>query len=100
MTPYLGKGATSAIADAIALAERLGGLITAQDGDELKRALDRYTVGMLESGFGMAKKSKLVHNIVFAGSTPLKAHMRNAVLRLLGFSRNLVLGRREVESLA
>ncbi|CAM1501897.1 Fc.00g038810.m01.CDS01 [Cosmosporella sp. VM-42] len=82
MTPYLGKGATSAIADALSLAEHLDQL-SSGDVQGLSKLLDDYTAVMLKSGFGMAKKSKVVHDLVFMGSTPFKAHCRNALLRTL-----------------
>ncbi|KAF7562024.1 hypothetical protein G7046_g2124 [Stylonectria norvegica] len=83
MTPYLGKGATSAIADALSLATHLEQL-SLGDIQQLPKQLDDYTTEMLKTGFGMAKKSKVVHDLVFAGSTPFKAHCRNALLRALG----------------
>jgi salicylate hydroxylase len=83
MTPYLGKGATSAIADALSLAEHVEKL-TPSNKAELSSILDDYTAGMLKSGFKMANMSKVVHNLVFMGSNPFKAKCRNALLRTMG----------------
>ncbi|KAF7553556.1 hypothetical protein G7Z17_g3562 [Cylindrodendrum hubeiense] len=83
MTPYLGKGATSAISDALSLAEHLEKL-TSGDKSDMSRVLDDYTESMLKSGFKMAGMSKVVHDVVFMGSNPFKAKCRNAMLRTLG----------------
>ncbi|KAI0382788.1 hypothetical protein F5Y04DRAFT_43722 [Hypomontagnella monticulosa] len=83
MTPYLGKGATSAIADALSLAEHLRKL-NARSTKGLPAVLDDYTSGMLKDGFKMQKKSKLVHDVVFMGTNPFMAHCRNGLLRFLG----------------
>ncbi|KPM39645.1 hypothetical protein AK830_g6897 [Neonectria ditissima] len=84
MTPYLGKGATSAIADALSLAEHLEKLAASDNKPELARLLNDYTASMLKSGFKMADMSKVVHDVVFMGSNPFKAKCRNALLRTLG----------------
>lgn len=83
MTPYLGKGATSAIADALSLAEHLGRL-NAHNTEKLPTILDDYTTGMLKEGFRMQKKSKMVHDVVFMGRNPFLGHCRNGLLRFLG----------------
>lgn len=83
MTPYLGKGATSAIADSLSLAKHLRQL-NSQGFDKLPAVLEDYTAGMLKEGFKMQKKSKVVHDVVFMGTTPFMGHCRNAFLRLVG----------------
>ncbi|KAH7127801.1 hypothetical protein B0J13DRAFT_679351 [Dactylonectria estremocensis] len=83
MTPYLGKGATSAIADSLSLAEHLDKL-TCGDKSNMPSVLDDYTAEMVKSGFKMAGMSKVVHDVVFMGSNPFKAKCRNAMLRTLG----------------
>jgi 2-polyprenyl-6-methoxyphenol hydroxylase-like FAD-dependent oxidoreductase len=68
MTPYLGKGATNAIVDGMALAEALK---VAEDKKELVPRLAEYEKSMVKRGFAAAKESMLVHHLVFAaGSMP------------------------------
>ncbi|TQV96694.1 FAD binding domain-containing protein [Cordyceps javanica] len=76
MTPYLGRGATSAIFDAISLAESL----KSEDGCLTDR-LGQYEKLMLDSGFTAAKNSMFIHNLVFpAGNSPWFARFRNLAL--------------------
>ncbi|KZF20981.1 FAD/NAD(P)-binding domain-containing protein [Xylona heveae TC161] len=82
MTPYLGKGATSAIADALALAEALKS--NEKEQESLTERLAAYEKSMLERGFENAKKSMFVHQLVFAaGNTPWRAWLRNWALYVL-----------------
>ncbi|KAI1102913.1 hypothetical protein F4804DRAFT_311532 [Jackrogersella minutella] len=83
MTPYLGKGATSAIADALSLAKHLREL-SSNTPKKLPVVLDHYTAGMLKEGFAMQKKSKMVHDVVFMGKNPFLGHCRNGLLRFMG----------------
>lgn len=77
MTPYLGKGATSAIADAMSLAESL----KLEDNNSLTERLSEYEKSMLKQGFSAAKSSMLTHHLVFvAGNTPWRARLRNLAL--------------------
>ncbi|QQK45465.1 Monooxygenase, FAD-binding [Penicillium digitatum] len=78
MTPYLGRGATSAISDAMALAETLQ-----SEDHALVTRLAEYEISMLQRGFAAAKSSMFVHNLVFmAGNSQWLARLRNLVLRL------------------
>jgi len=80
MTPYLGKGATNAIVDAIALVEALK---AADEKNELVPRLAEYESSMLKRGFAAAKESMLVHHLVFAaGDSPWRARFRNLFLYL------------------
>lgn len=83
MTPYLGKGATNAIVDGMALAEALK---AAEDKKELHPRLAEYEKSMLKRGFAAAKESMLVHHLVFAaGNTPWRAWFRNIFLYMWDF---------------
>lgn len=83
MTPYLGKGATNAIVDGMALAEALE---VAEDKKELVPQLAEYEKFMVKRGFAAAKESMLVHHLLFAaGSTPWRAWFRNIFLYMWDF---------------
>ncbi|KAI6085554.1 hypothetical protein F4821DRAFT_148886 [Hypoxylon rubiginosum] len=83
MTPYLGKGATSAIADSLSLAKHLR-QVASLDNNKLPAVLEDYTSSMLKDGFKMQKKSKVVHDVVFMGTNPFMGHCRNAFLGFIG----------------
>lgn len=77
MAPYLGKGASSAIADAMSLAEtlRLEGAAT------LVERLAEYEKSMMKRGFADVRSSMFAHHIMFtAGNTPWRARLRNMAL--------------------
>ncbi|KAI9831664.1 MAG: hypothetical protein M1819_004730 [Sarea resinae] len=75
MTPYLGKGATSAIEDAMSLAEALK-----SEDRSLTDRLAGYERSMLADGFAAAKSSMFIHKVVFAGNSPWLARLRNLAL--------------------
>ena len=80
MAPYLGKGASSAIADAMSLAEtlRLEGEAT------MVERLAEYEKSMLKRGFADVRSSMFAHHVMFtAGNTPWKARLRNMALSAL-----------------
>lgn len=79
MTPYLGLGATSAIADSLRLASDLKG-----QAGTIPELLQRYEKSMLARGFDAARRSMSIHKLVFAyGATPLHRKVRNFVLRIM-----------------
>jgi len=82
MTPYLGKGATSAIFDALTLAKYLK-LTSSHSPESISSALHAYEAIMLKAGFAMQEKSKKVHDLVFMGSSKSKAKWRNRMLKAL-----------------
>ncbi|KAL9107659.1 MAG: hypothetical protein Q9227_007466 [Pyrenula ochraceoflavens] len=62
MTPYLGKGATCALEDAISLAQALQ---NGASNGSIPDHLHKYETEMLSRGFAQAKQSMNVHRMVF-----------------------------------
>ncbi|KAF5577209.1 monooxygenase FAD-binding protein [Fusarium pseudoanthophilum] len=83
MTPYLGKGASSAIIDAMSLAKALKSEPKqGQDDDFLKAQLSIYEEAMLKHGFEAARQSMTAQKFTFnAGDTPWKCWWRNLALK-------------------
>ncbi|KAF5669063.1 FAD NAD(P)-binding domain-containing protein [Fusarium denticulatum] len=82
MTPYLGKGASSAIIDAMSLAKALKSEPKPGQGDFLKAQLSIYEEAMLKHGFEAARQSMTAQKFTFnAGDTPWKCWWRNLALK-------------------
>ncbi|KAF5252702.1 hypothetical protein FANTH_2329 [Fusarium anthophilum] len=82
MTPYLGKGASSAIIDAMSLAKALKSEPKQGQGDFLKAQLSIYEGAMLKHGFEAARQSMTAQKFTFnAGDTPWKCWWRNLALK-------------------
>ncbi|KAF5535778.1 monooxygenase FAD-binding protein [Fusarium napiforme] len=83
MTPYLGKGASSAIIDAMSLAKALKSEPEQGQGDDfLKAQLSIYEEAMLKHGFEAARQSMTAQKFTFnAGDTPWKCWWRNLALK-------------------
>ncbi|KAI2631942.1 hypothetical protein GGR54DRAFT_7315 [Hypoxylon sp. NC1633] len=80
MSPYLGKGASSAMRDAMELAEAL------KQGEEqsLTARLATYEKEMLKAGFEAARQSMMVQSFSFnSGDTSWKSWWRNLALKAL-----------------
>ncbi|KAF5625331.1 monooxygenase FAD-binding protein [Fusarium tjaetaba] len=82
MTPYLGKGASSAIIDAMSLAKALKSEPKQGQGDFLKAQLSIYEEEMLKHGFEASRQSMVAQKFTFnAGDTPWKCWWRNLALK-------------------
>ncbi|CVL06003.1 hypothetical protein FPRO06_13729 [Fusarium proliferatum] len=82
MTPYLGKGASSAMIDAMSLAKALKSEPKQGKGDFLKAQLSIYEEAMLKHGFEAARQSMTAQKFTFnAGDTPWKCWWRNLALK-------------------
>ncbi|KPM45183.1 hypothetical protein AK830_g1404 [Neonectria ditissima] len=82
LTPYLGKGASSAILDGISLAEALKPESKNGQGLSLTTRLSIYEKNMLKDGFKAAKQSMMAQRFLFnAGDTPWKSWWRNLALK-------------------
>ncbi|KAH6681438.1 hypothetical protein B0J14DRAFT_470174 [Halenospora varia] len=82
MTPYLGKGATSAIFDSLTLAQHLKSFAEYESAP-LPAYLHAYEAKMLKYGFLNLEKSRKMHDLVFMGSSAAKARWRNRMLKVL-----------------
>ncbi|KAF2472396.1 FAD/NAD(P)-binding domain-containing protein [Lindgomyces ingoldianus] len=88
MTPYLGKGATSALFDALQLAN----ILKSDSNPPLSAKLARYEGNMLKQGFSVADKSMSVHKLVFnMGKNRMMAKCRDRFLSSL----DVVVGEKE-----
>lgn len=89
MTPYLGKGATSAMADALSLAEKLQH--SAENGHRsLDHVLHTYEEKMLADGFKMCHASMRIHRLVYCwGSNAFKARCRDLLIMTVDWALHL-----------
>ncbi|KAI1375799.1 hypothetical protein F4677DRAFT_101364 [Hypoxylon crocopeplum] len=82
MTPYLGKGASSAIIDAMSLAKALNSESKPGQENSLTARLLAYEKDMLKHGFEAARQSMMAQKFSFnAGDTPWKSWCRNLALK-------------------
>ena len=90
MTPYLGKGATSAMADALLLAEKLQHSVELENDSQLEQVLKDYEARMLADGFKLCHASMRIHRLVYSwGSNRLKAACRNRLILALDWAMHL-----------
>ncbi|KAH6995943.1 hypothetical protein BKA56DRAFT_570315 [Ilyonectria sp. MPI-CAGE-AT-0026] len=84
MTPYLGKGASSAIIDAMSLADALKSQSKQGQEISLTARISTYEKDMLKHGFEAARQSMMAQKFSFnAGDTPWKSWWRNLALKAL-----------------
>ncbi|KAF5980580.1 monooxygenase FAD-binding protein [Fusarium coicis] len=82
MTPYLGKGASSAIIGAMSLAKALKSEPKQGQGDSLKAQVSIYEGAKLNHGFEAARQSMTTQRFTFnTGDTPWKCWLRKLALK-------------------
>lgn len=84
MSPYLGRGASRAMIDAMSLAEALKSSLEQGQEHSLPDRLSAYESDVLEQGFQAAGQSMMAQRMTLnAGDTPWKAFWRNLTLKVL-----------------